>query len=278
LIDKVDLVMWTKNGATCLPEVLARIDQVIPHENVCHKILVDDHSTDRTVEIAKGFNWDIYLNPRGGIPSGANEALAHVDRDFFVSVEQDIILLRDWWDKLSKYMEDPSVACAQGVRVPTDPVLRLLDEWQSGTPEQRRLQVSMDNNIFRTRVVRSLGGFPEICPVCADTALMKKMRSQTGYKWIIDPDVISLHMRNGLRASVEHRYKLINMCAGTPYCANNEKPKVVAVFRVFLTSPIRALQIALKKNCPDVLWAYPLLRLYQLNISLSLGRQTNSLN
>ncbi len=53
MIGKVDLVMWAKNGASCLPEVLSRIDRVIPHENMCHKILVDDHSTDRTVEIAR---------------------------------------------------------------------------------------------------------------------------------------------------------------------------------------------------------------------------------
>jgi len=59
MIDNVDLVMWTKNGEAFLPEVLTRIEKVIPHENICHKILVDDQSTDRTVEIAEDFNWSI---------------------------------------------------------------------------------------------------------------------------------------------------------------------------------------------------------------------------
>ena len=92
MVGKVDLVMWTKNGAATLPDVLKRIDEAIPNENVCSKILVDDHSTDRTAEIAQGFNWVVYQNPGGGVANGANEALRHVSRDFFVSIEQDLIL------------------------------------------------------------------------------------------------------------------------------------------------------------------------------------------
>ncbi|MCW4044468.1 MAG: glycosyltransferase [Candidatus Bathyarchaeota archaeon] len=274
MTDKVDLVMWTKNGEFCLPQVLKCIDNVIPHENICHKIIVDDHSTDRTTEIAADFNWDVYPNPQGGIPSGANEALRHVDREFFVSIEQDIILSKTWWSKIPQYMRDPSVGCAQGIRVPTQDVLRLLDDWQFEVLGRKRLLSSMDNNIFRTTVVRYLGGFPVICPVCADTILMKRMLSQTCYKWVIDDTVVSLHVRTGLKSSVEHLYKQINLCSRTPYCADNTKPPLALVARIFLTSPFRALQVALKQNCPNIIWAYPLLRLYHL--STSLRQQSNS--
>jgi len=50
---KVDLVMSTKNGEGSLPQVLKRIDEAFPYENINQKILVDDHSTDKTVFIAK---------------------------------------------------------------------------------------------------------------------------------------------------------------------------------------------------------------------------------
>jgi glycosyltransferase involved in cell wall biosynthesis len=268
MVGKVDLVMWAKNGEACLPQVLRRIDRVIQSENICHKIMVDDYSTDRTVDIAHDFSWDVYTNPKVGIPSGANEALKHVDRDFFVSIEQDILLAEDWWDKIPTYMENPLVACAQGIRVHFEPTLRLLDEWQFDVLKRRRLLSSMDNNIFRSKVVRLLGGFPQSCPVCTDTILMKRILAETRYKWVIDADVISLHMRVGLKASVEHHYRMISMCARTPLCAENEKPPISSVFRVLLTSPIRALQIALKKKAPTVVWAYPLLRLYHLNTGL----------
>lgn len=44
MIGKVDLVMWAKNGGSFLPKVLGRIEEVIPHEKIEQKILVDDHS------------------------------------------------------------------------------------------------------------------------------------------------------------------------------------------------------------------------------------------
>jgi hypothetical protein len=209
------------------------------------------------------------------VASGANEALRHVDRDFFVSIEQDIILSKKWWDKIPKYMEDPSVACAQGVRVPTHPILRLLDEWQYEVYGKMPPLVSIDNNIFRSKVIRSMGGFPKICPICTDMVLMKKMSAETSYRWVIDAHVTSLHVRNDLKASLEHQYKMGYLCAQTPYCWHDENPSLAVVLRIFLTSPIRALQIAFKKNCPAVIWAYPLLRLYQLNIALGWGRQAN---
>jgi len=266
---KVDLVMWAKNGEACLPSVFRRIERVIPSENVCHRILVDDRSTDRTVEIAQDFNWDVYTNPKGGIPSGANEALKHVDQDFFMSVEQDILLAEDWWDKICLHLRDPLVACAQGIRIHAQSTLRLLDEWQFDVLKRKRLLSSMDNNIFRSKIVRLIGGFPQSCPVCTDTILMKRILLETRYKWVIDRDVVSLHMRLGLKASVEHHYRMISMCTRTPLCADNEKPPVSSVFRVFVTSPFRALQIAIKENAPNISWQYPLLRFYHLNASLT---------
>jgi glycosyltransferase involved in cell wall biosynthesis len=82
---KFDLVMWTKNGEKLLSSVLDRIDSVIPYECVNQKILVDDHSNDRTVEIARDFNWTVYENPSTGISAGANEALRRVKSPLFIS-------------------------------------------------------------------------------------------------------------------------------------------------------------------------------------------------
>jgi glycosyltransferase involved in cell wall biosynthesis len=274
MVGKVDLVMWTKNGAATLPDVLRRIDEIIPHESVCHKILVDDHSIDSSVEIAQEFNWTVYPNPAGGVASGANEALRHVDSDFFVSVEQDVLLSGKWWDKIPKHMENPLVGCAQGTRILTHPILRLLDEWQFETSGRRPPTFSIDNNIFRTKVVRSIGGFPNVCPICTDIATMKKMTLETPYRWIIDDHVVSLHVRDDLKASLEHTYKMGYLCARTPYCIWNENPKLTVVLRILLTSPIRALQIAIRRKCPNMVWAYPLLRLYQLNVHLIWGRGT----
>jgi hypothetical protein len=266
---KIDLCMWTKNGEASLPEVLEQIDKVIPHENVCCKILVDDNSTDRTTEIAKEYGWKIYSNPCHGVPSGANEALRHVDQEFFASFEQDVLLSPSWWGKMQKYMNDPQVGCAQGIRVSTQPMLKAIDQWQYAN-QHEKLWFSLDNNIFRTKTVRTLQGFPETCPVFCDSALVKRFQNQS-FKWIVDMNVVSLHIRSGLRESVNHQFKLMDICYScqhSPECVSKGKPNLKNMLKIFITSPIRGIQIAIRQDCPKTIFAYPLVRFYYVDATL----------
>jgi len=160
LIGKVDLVMWTKDGEKFLRQVLNSIEQAIPEENVNQRIIVDDHSGDQTVRIAKDFNWQVYPNPAHGISSGANEALRHVQTEFFVSIDQDVMLAKDWWEQMSIYMINPDAVVAQGIRMATHPTLKILDEY-AYFREDTLLGVSLDNNLMRTRIIRQLVGFPD---------------------------------------------------------------------------------------------------------------------
>jgi glycosyltransferase involved in cell wall biosynthesis len=218
MIEKVDLVMWTKNGEKFLPKVFKRIDEVIPHKVINKKILVDDHSTDRTIEIAKNFKWDVYKNPSTGISSGANEALRHVETEFFISFEQDILLAKDWWTKIPKHMEDRKVVVAQGIRLPTHPSLRKFAEYSycdaaiapGGLSRRRKkdknaVSESLDNTIYRSDVIRKLGGFPTKCPIFTSSDLFEVVESN-GFKWIVDHTVVSDHIRCGLMEEIRHEY------------------------------------------------------------------------
>jgi len=84
--------------------------------------LVNDHSTDNTVKIAEEFNWSVYTNSSTDIPSGANEALRHVKTKFFVSLEQDILRIKEWWSKIPKRLLNEKVAVASGIKLANQPV------------------------------------------------------------------------------------------------------------------------------------------------------------
>jgi len=279
---KVDLVMWAKNGEGTLSRVLNRIDEVIPHENVSNKILVDDHSTDNTVKIAKDFNWQVYINPNSGIPSGANEALRHVTTPLFISFEQDLFLAKDWWDRIPPYMQKPKIAVAGGVRVFNNKILRTLSEFASERSGEREIEVSMDNTIYKTQIIKALGGFPRECPVCTDTILYKKINWFTPYKWVIDSTVVSLHLRKGIRHELEHSRVMAGRCKRTKLCGcyyvpHFKEPELVikpkprksnsnlTLLRILITSPVRGLHVALKKKCPEIFFVYPIIRLYILS-------------
>lgn len=280
--------MWTKNGERTLPLVLKRIDEVIPQENVNDKILVDDHSTDNTVKIAKDFNWKVYVNPNSGIPFGANEALRHVTTPIFISFEQDLLLAKDWWDCIPPYMQEPNIAVAGGIRVFDNRILRAISGFHSERlGKQGEIEVSMDNTIYKTKVIKALGGFPNECPICTDTILYKKINWFTPYKWVIDSKVVSLHLRKGIRHELEHSGVMANKCKRTKLCGCyyvphfNEptliiKPKFAAskltLVRMFLTSPIRGFHVAVKKKCPEIFFVYPLIRLYIFKSCLKTDR------
>jgi glycosyltransferase involved in cell wall biosynthesis len=268
LDDKVDLVMWTKNGEKFLPKVLERIEEVIPLERVKQKILIDDNSTDETSRIAKDFNWTVYKNPAGGIASGVEEALRHVECKYFISIEQDVLLAKNWWEKVPPFMNEKDVACAQGIRVSINPTLRLLEEY--AIKERRITNVSIDNNIFKTDIVKALGKIPRGCPVCVDSAIMKQMIWKTPYKWVTIPQVVSLHLsRDNVLNYLRHYRRIAKMCKKTIYCtvggvgfSKPMNPKFRNVIRVFITSPLRGLQLAIKKQHAHIFWAYPATRLY----------------
>jgi glycosyltransferase involved in cell wall biosynthesis len=251
-VGKFDLVMWTKNSAKFLPVVLGRIDQVVPKHVVGKKIIVDDHSTDSTIEIAKKFGWTVHPNSGSGFFDAVDTALSHVSTKYFISFEHDIILAKDWWTKISKYTEDDSMAIAQGVRVYTHPVLRKLSEFMINRKDYGFSNFSIDNNIYRTELIKKFK--IQIYKGYLDTA---KFLMNKGFKWVCDVNVVSEHIRNSLLYFLLHDYKMHHMFLN----ASQKRNILSKMFRLFLTSPFRALQVSLKKNCPQIFIVYPLDRL-----------------
>lgn len=252
MIGKADAVMWTKNSSRFLPLVLRRIEEVIPSKMLGKKIIIDDHSTDNTVEIAKSLGWDVHENQGNGTFDAIETALSLVSSEFFISVEHDIILSKEWWEKISRYMKNDKVAVAQGVRVATHPILRKFDEYIIERRDERskNLCLSIDNNIYRTKVLRKFGLNVH------DHAYARALLEEKGFKWIIDRNVISGHIRPSIRYFIEHHY-MMHKLSIAPL---NKRPELSKIFKLFLLSPFRALHITLKKQCPQILIIYPLER------------------
>jgi hypothetical protein len=113
--NKVDLVMWIKNGAKTLPFVLRQIQCVIPKDAVKKKVIIDDYSFDDSKVIASRFGWSVYPNDGKGISDGANTALNYVESERFVSLEQDILLSPQWWSNVPRMLDEKDTVIASGV-------------------------------------------------------------------------------------------------------------------------------------------------------------------
>lgn len=293
MAEKVDLVMWSKNGSRTLSFVLQRICEVIPSELVSKRVIVDDRSTDNTREIAESFGWTVIFNEGSGISDGANTALKHVTSESFISFEQDLLLARDWWGKVPKYLKNPKVAAASGMRFADKPrgVRKLqqyvakkyrgeltLASWlKSRQMAAFTLGKTLDNTIYKTKVVRAVGGFPRM-PVNAgvDTILAYRL-NQAGYDWVVDYDVQSVHLREGLKQELHHQYWY-----GTQLYAiwqrikteTSRRPPVTkfGIIYRFFTSPFTGLFVAVKTGEPTITYIHPLVRFYYMKGLLEASR------
>lgn len=280
---KVDIVSWTKNGAKYLPTVLKRLEEVIPSEEVHRKILVDDHSTDATIEIAKDFGWEIYFNPSTGISVGANYALSKVDCEYFISIEQDLLLAKEWWPKIPLYLNNPKTAAASGMRFASQPpgVTKLqryvakkyrgestLSPWlRSREMSAFTLGKTLDNTIYRTSVIRAVGGFPKMRVNAGVDTVLAYMLQDAGYQWSVDYNVQSIHLRAGLKHELRHQYlygtQLKEIWRKIRENSTAEPPvnRFSVLSRLF-TSPFTGIFVALKMREPTIIYIHPLIRFY----------------
>jgi hypothetical protein len=157
------------------------------------------------------------------------------------------------------------VAVSQGVRVVAELTLRRLDEYliRRGLSREDNTCMSLDNNICKTSVVKSVSGFPEDCPICADRYLRKKI-VEAGYKWLIDQNVISEHLQTSLSVYYHHAYAVTKLCSEKQLCSTS----LLGNTRIFATSPVSSLKLARRLKWPPITWVYPVSRFYCLKASL----------
>ena len=89
----IDFVIWTLNSEKHLRQVLNRVIDVVPDNELDKLILVDGGSLDNTQKIGRELGWKVYDSPKG-IPIQANIGLSHVTSEFFGSVEHDVLLAK----------------------------------------------------------------------------------------------------------------------------------------------------------------------------------------
>ena len=293
MIGKVDLVMWTKNGAQTLPTVLQRINEIIPQEFVNKKIAVDDGSGDGTQHIASSFGWSVIPNKGHGISDGANTALKEVTSDFFISFEQDLLLAPEWWQKIHPLLENSSVAVASGMRFADKPLgVKKMQEYvgkkyrgeanlaswlKSRDMSAFTLGKTLDNTIYKTKIIRALGGFPKLRVNAGVETILAYKIDQAGYKWMVDYNVQSLHLRKGLEQELNHQYwygtQLYEIWRRIETETNKPPPVTrLGVIRRFCMSPFTGLFMAFQTREPTVLYIHPLIRFYYMKGLLQASR------
>lgn len=271
---QVDCVMWVLNGERTLKAVLNRINLVIPKDCVGQKIVVDDGSIDGSREIAVSCGWRVVKNFGKGISAGANTALKLVESEFFCSFEQDVLISRDWWVKVALPTLKAGYAVGSGVRFNSVPYgVANLIKYTNGRccseVNSRKgfgLGKTLDNTIYNTGVLRSLGGFPVFGVNAGIDLILAWLIAKKGFVWHVFFNVVSVHLRSGLFDELKHQYWY-----GTQHSVINSELKklgvCIEVSKFSLVShlffpPFHGLIAALKTGDATICYIYPLIRFY----------------
>lgn len=113
MINKTAVVILNWNGKNFLEQFLPT---VIRHSNEAEVIVADNASTDDSIQYLKENFPEIKLiqnESNGGFAKGYNDALKHVDAEFYLLLNSDVEVTENWLIPLLKKMEDNQVAACQ---------------------------------------------------------------------------------------------------------------------------------------------------------------------
>ena len=193
-IDRVDVVVLTKNSERILEKCLDSVFKTVP---VNRLIIVDGCSTDNTLEIVGKFREKhgnvIVINDNGTRGSARLRGIRLVETRWFLFVDSDVTLSDDWFNKATSYV-NTDVGAVWGIEIwdgiqdsvilkPFLKITRRIFEMRGGTHDL----------LVRQEAVKDIE-IPGNLHVFED-AFIKAWIDKKGYKLIATYDPYCIHFR-----------------------------------------------------------------------------------
>jgi len=194
-IGRVDVVVLTKNSARVLRECLNSIYRNVPVNNL---IIIDGYSTDETLDIVRGFqerHGNVKLVQTGGARGYARQrGIEMVETDWFMFVDSDVVLCRDWFRRALRYVED-DVGAVWGMELWS---VLLRSKRALGLFERANIRVFKQRGgthdiLIRHEAIEGIRIPPDLHTY--EDAYIKRWISKRGFKVIATYDPYCIHFR-----------------------------------------------------------------------------------
>lgn len=193
---QVDVVLLTKNSEHLLGKCLSSIYQNVPIKSL---IVIDGFSTDRTLEILQKFNRKhgnvSVFQMNGSRAKARTEGIRRVRTDWFMFVDSDVLLCRDWFKKAQTDLTDGTGA-VWGLNIDVLPNIknRRILKLQSMVARQCfNLRGGMHDTLILRKAVEGLL-IPDHLHVYEDAFIVEWIKTH-GYKVAVGSEVYCLHYK-----------------------------------------------------------------------------------
>lgn len=201
----IDVVILTKNSDHLLGKCLVSVYENLPVNNL---IVVDGFSTDRTLDIIDKFNKRYgnikVLSVEGSRAKARERGIKQVITEWFMFVDSDVILSRDWFKKARRNLTS-DVGAVWGVNVDVIPNLRdkrILKIQNLVARQCFSLRGGMHDTLIRREAVKGIK-IPEKLHTYEDAYIINWIKAK-GYKVVIGDDVYCLHFKSPANWSLQN--------------------------------------------------------------------------
>ena len=219
VMQPIDVVVLTKNSEHLLDKCLASVYENVPVKNL---IIVDGFSTDRTLKmiekIHKTHRNVTVLNVDGSRARAREKGMQKVTTEWFMFVDSDVILSREWLRKAEKSVKS-DVGAVWGVNIDVIPNMkdkRIIKLQNLIARQCFSLRGGMHDTLIRREAVEDIK-IPEQLHAYEDAYIINWIKKK-GYKIVIGDNIYCLHfkspanwsLKNGVsQAIVEFRCGLV---------------------------------------------------------------------
>lgn len=195
-MQQVDVVLLTKNSEHMLSKCLSSIYQNVPVKNL---IVIDGFSTDRTLQILDKFN-EKYGNislfqMEGSRAKARTEGIRRVSTDWFMFVDSDVLLCKDWYKKAQADLAS-GVGAVWGLNIDVIPNVkdkRILKLQSLIARQCFYLRGGMHDTLILRKAVEGIR-IPEQLHAYEDAFIVQWIEKH-GYKVSVGSEVYCLHYK-----------------------------------------------------------------------------------
>ena len=210
-MNNVSIIIPAYNAESTIQECLQSVT-IIKWSGELEVILVNDGSTDRTAEIAASFSGVNTINvPHRGAAGATNLGIKAAHNDIVVLVDADVVLEKDWLEKIIPVFADPSVAAAGGSVVTANK--SIIGKIAGYDVELRLSKAPTDidhlptaNTAYRRQILLEVGLLNEEMKAGYDADLSRRLKA-AGYRLILKKDTRCRHYwKDNLKDYLRQQY------------------------------------------------------------------------
>ena len=214
-IPYVSVIVPVYDGERTIRKCLDSIMKLNYPKDKFEVLVIDDESTDKTVQIVKQYPVKLIMKTHGGYPSTMNVGIENAKGEIVLNVDSDTYISEDWLNKVIKEFNDSKVGVVGGFisRAPTSSFWAKLVGYDSEYRQHQAIQKSnyMDHittscTAFRRKLFDDIGFFDESFRLGSDEDLTHRA-FKAGWKLVVKKNAICYHdFKGSFRSYVKQHH------------------------------------------------------------------------